>query len=40
MQSGFGKSAGSGPENIGRRLRRDAFALCNGAGIERQIVFS
>ena len=39
MQSGFGKTGSSGPENIGR-LRRDAFALCNSAGTVRQIMFS
>ena len=39
MQSGFGKTTGKGPENIGQ-LRRDAFALCNGEGTIRQIMFS
>ena len=39
MQSGFGKTGRSAPENIGR-FRRDAFALCNGEGTVCQIVFS
>jgi hypothetical protein len=40
MQSGFGKPGSPARENIGPRLCRAAFALCNGEGPVRQIMFS
>jgi len=39
MQSGFGKT-GADLNNIHPRLRHYAFALCNGEGTVRQIMYS